>query len=153
MDSLTCSLSRDAAVRGLTGGHICALADPRQGNQAFGGVSARASVPPPRTQHVGASRRLRQGATAKEKWLADLLSNGLHPRVIVLERDIQPSVLGVRERAWIARSSRGGTLLQTLCCIARTRRPLICGSVVSCRRRSESEPLISSIALCERQQM
>jgi hypothetical protein len=27
----------------------------------------------------------------KEKWVADLLSNGLHPTVVVLEGDIRPS--------------------------------------------------------------
>jgi hypothetical protein len=91
----------------LKGGCVYALADPRKPKvwryvgQSFRPVARR-------TQHVGQSRRLRQGATAKERWIADLLSDGLHPRVIVLECDILPSELGARERAWIARSLKDG---------------------------------------------
>jgi hypothetical protein len=91
----------------LKGGCIYALADPRKPTvwryvgQSFHPVARR-------IQHVRAARRLRQGATAKERWIADLASNGLHPRVIVLERDIPPNVLGARERVWILRSLRQG---------------------------------------------
>lgn len=91
----------------LKGGCIYALADPRNpGVWRYIGRSFRPVVR--RTQHVGASRRLRQGATAKERWIADLVSNGLHPRIIVLERDVQPNLLGARERVWIIVSLRDG---------------------------------------------
>jgi hypothetical protein len=91
----------------MKGGCIYALADPRK-PKVWRYVGRSFHPAARRTQHVGVSRRLRQGETAKEKWIADLLSNGLHPRVIVLERDIEPNVLGARERAWIVRSLRDG---------------------------------------------
>ncbi len=91
----------------LKGGCIYALADPRNPEvwryigRTFHPIARRA-------QHVGASRLLRQGATAKERWVADLLTKGLHPRIVVLEGDIHPNLLAVRERAWISRSLRDG---------------------------------------------
>src|SRR5438477_9745259 len=95
---------------GLKGGCIYALADPREPDQRrYIGQSFRPVGR--RTQHVWSSRFLRQGATAKERWIADLLSRGLYPRVLVLEHDIPPSSLGARERVWIVRSLENGHAL------------------------------------------
>lgn len=101
------SLAMRHGQRNTKGGCIYALADPRKPKVwRYVGQSFRPAVRG--TQHVGASRRLQQGATAKEKWIADLLANGLRPRLVVLERDIQPSMLGAKERAWIVCSLTDG---------------------------------------------
>jgi hypothetical protein len=91
----------------LKGGCTYALADPhrlglwRYIAQSFRPVARRTLCP-------SASRRLRPSPTANEGWIAGLLSNGWHARVVILERDVLPSELSAVERAWIGSPLKDG---------------------------------------------
>ncbi len=92
--------------RPASGGcNIYALVDPRAPTiwryigRSFHPLSRRG-------RHVGDCRHLKAGCTAKEKWIAGLLSEGFQPCVILLETGISASQANARENAWIEHALR-----------------------------------------------
>src|SRR3569833_2024930 len=76
-----------------------------------------------RLQHLHQSRRLRQGATRKERWIRELSSAGLLPSAVVLEGGISLRDARVREQLWIREALLQGHPLTNA--VRYCRRPLI----------------------------
>jgi hypothetical protein len=87
--------------------NIYALVDPRElkcwryVGRSFHPLSRR-------VQHVRGGGDLQRGATYKETWIGQLLSEGIQPCVIVLEECASLSEAIAREKIWISRALADG---------------------------------------------
>src|SRR5438874_4443677 len=102
MVTLWSSLVKLPAVArfGRRGCTIYALVDPREPSVwHYIGRSFRPKSR--RFQHMHQSRRLRRGATEKERWIRELSSAGLLPSAVVLEEGIPLREARAREQLWI----------------------------------------------------
>jgi hypothetical protein len=86
---------------------IYALVDPRE--PAVWRYIGRSFRPQCRRfQHMHQTKRVRRGATAKERWIRNLFSAGLLPSAVVLEGGMSLCDARVREHFWIRQALREG---------------------------------------------
>jgi transcriptional regulator with XRE-family HTH domain len=104
---LNLSSIRLTAHRGVRYCSIYALVDPRQ-PEVWWYVGRSFHPRSRRVQHARGPNRAAQGATYKEHWIAQLLSQNIRPSVIVLEECKSLSDAIVREKIWIRRALSDG---------------------------------------------
>jgi hypothetical protein len=59
-------------------------------------------------QHISDASVAPNRGTRKTRWIASLLAEGVHPKLVVLEADVPPDLSLAREAYWITRSLRAG---------------------------------------------
>lgn len=87
--------------------NIYALVDPRE-PKLWRYIGRSFHPTSRRVQHVRASGDLQRGATYKETWIAQLLSESVQPSVILLEECASLSDAIAREKIWISRALADG---------------------------------------------